>query len=237
MHNVYFDNFRFNLEKQRIVMRIPQDKWAHKLGLSLSAYKRLIAGDTTKINFSILTNLYFLTNKLLFEFCDISSKPLQLVKKLMQLSDSQLRFISDIIDFELKYKTDSSCSVIIPSGDMHDEMIYDSCNLRKIDLPSEIKKRYSARVDFGIMVTSNHLHPVYHQDDILLIASRFPLNGENAIFVNRRQHKAYLRKYVQGTPCKLVPITDFGDVINVNPLDADDMLQWIILGTVVTKLR
>ncbi len=237
MHNVYFDNFRQNLEKQRTAMGMPQDKWACKLGLSLSAYKRLISGMTAKINFSLLTNLYFLTHKLLFEFCDISSKPLQLVYKLMQLSESQLKFISDIIDFELKYKNDSSCSVIIPSGNMHDSMIYDSCNIRKIDMPDEIKKRYSTRIDFGIMVTSNRLHPVYHQGDILLIASRAPHNGEITIFINNRQHRAYIRKYVQGNPCRLVPITEFGEEITINPFDENDMLQWITFGTVITKLR
>lgn len=237
MHNVYLDNFRQNLEKQRTVMGIPQDKWADKLGLSLSAYKRFITGITEKIKFSMLPNLYYLTHKLLFEFCDISSKPLQLVQKLMQLSDQQLKFISDIVDFELKYKNSSLCSVIIPSGNMCDAMIYDSCNICKIDLPNEIKRRYSARIDFGIRVTSNHLHPVYHQGDILLIASRFPFNGENTIFINNKQHRAYLRKYVQGNPCRLVPITEFGEEITINPFDADDMLQWITLGTVITKLR
>lgn len=237
MQDMYFDKFRQNLERERVAKNIAQDKWAAKLGMSLSAYKRLINGMTSKINFSMLPRLYANTGKLLFEFCDLSSKPLSLIRKLMKLSEAQLDFISDIVDFELRYKNESLCSVIIPSGNMHDAMIYDSCNVLKIEVPEEIRNRFSSRINFGIQVTSNHLHPVYHLGDILLVSSRPPHNGDTAIFINNRQNRAYIRKFIQGNPCRLVPISDFGEEITINPFDEADMSQWIKFGTVITKIR
>ena len=237
MYRKYFDNFRENIERERTCLGIPQDKWAKNIGLSLSAYKRLISGSTSKISFRTMQMLHKTTGKMLFEFCCVSTKYIALVAKMKELSESQLNFVSDIIDFEARYRDHDHMSVIAPTGSMYDSMIYDSCNILKIRLPESTQKRFASRIDFGVQVTSNLLHPAYHQGDILLISSRPPHNGEIGIFVNNRLNRAFIRKFEQGTPCKLIPITDYGNVIEVDPYDVVDMSQWIKFGTVITKLR
>lgn len=182
-------NFIDNIEKERVRLNLTQAQMAQKLDMSVSNYKKLIAGQYRRPNLFLAQRLYELTGKLLFEFFDFDSPKLNAISKFMKLSDTQCSFIEGIIDFELAFSTskeentDDYLTVLIPTGNCEDGMIWDSANVRKVNI-APYRKRYGSQINAGVEVTSNHLTPVYHMGDILLISRRPPRDGDTTIFLN-----------------------------------------------------
>ncbi len=98
-------NFIDNIEKERVRLNLTQAQMAQKLDMSVSNYKKLIAGQYRRPNLFLAQRLYELTGKLLFEFFDFDSPKLNAISKFMKLSDTQRSFIEGIIDFELAFST------------------------------------------------------------------------------------------------------------------------------------
>lgn len=96
-------NFIDNIEKERVRLNLTQAQMAQKLDMSVSNYKKLIAGQYRRPNLFLAQRLYELTGKLLFEFFDFDSPKLNAISKFMKLSDTQCSFIEGIIDFELAF--------------------------------------------------------------------------------------------------------------------------------------
>ena len=157
-------NFIDNIEKERVRLNLTQAQMAQKLDMSVSNYKKLIAGQYRRPNLFLAQRLYELTGKLLFEFFDFDSPKLNAISKFMKLSDTQCSFIEGIIDFELAFSvteeenTDDYLTVLIPTGNCEDGMIWDSANVRKVNI-APYRKRYGSQINAGIEVTSNHLTP------------------------------------------------------------------------------
>ena len=57
------------------------------------------------------------------------------------------------------------------------------------------------------------------------------------IIIHKETGRAYIRRYVQRSKTKLVPINGFGDVIEVDPNSFEDMEQWVRFGVVIAVLR
>ena len=57
------------------------------------------------------------------------------------------------------------------------------------------------------------------------------------IFIHKETGRAYIRRYVQGSKTKLVPINGLGDVIEIDPNSFEDMEQWVRFGVVIAVLR
>ena len=55
--------------------------------------------------------------------------------------------------------------------------------------------------------------------------------------LGKYRQRAYIRRYVQRSKTKLVPINGFGDVIEVDPNSFEDMEQWVRFGVVIAVLR
>lgn len=155
-------NFIDNIEKERVRLNLTQAQMAQKLDMSVSNYKKLIAGQYRRPNLFLAQRLYELTGKLLFEFFDFDSPKLNAISKFMKLSDAQCSFIEGIIDFELAFSaskeenTDDYLTVLIPTGNCEDGMIWDSANVRKVNI-APYRKRYGSQINAGVEVTSNHL--------------------------------------------------------------------------------
>ena len=234
-----FNEFVLNLERERLHLGLSQVKWAAALDLSLSAYKRLISGENKKIDFFLAYKLYKLTGKLFFEFCGVSSPRLDLIAKVRRLSLPQVNFINDMVDFELKY-TDTyspdTLSVIIPVGNIEDGMIYNSCALEMLEVP-DLCSRFGVAISHGLRITSNHLNPVFHNGDILLISKRPPRDGDIGIFICSDTHRAYIRVLRSGSPCMLIPINGYGEIIYIDATDPIQASKWLRFGVVVSKLR
>ncbi|MBQ0059682.1 MAG: helix-turn-helix transcriptional regulator, partial [Lachnospiraceae bacterium] len=207
------------LEKERVKMGLSQKQMAQKLDVSLSTYKRIVSGTTDKIDLYLLYKLYLATGKLAYEFTDFSDPVLELKKKIAHLSPSQMSFIESLIDFETAYAAshedaEDYVTVYIPTGNMEDGMIYDSVNIEKVNIAG-YRRKYGNEITCGIRVTSNHLHPVYLKNDILLISKRPIRDGDAGIFLNTETGCIYLRKFYQTNPCRLEPINGYGETFYV----------------------
>lgn len=235
------ENFAENLEKERVRLLLSQKEMASKLELSLSAYKRIINLTTSKVDLLMLYKLYLLTGKTLYELLGVSDQLISLNKKLMSLSPQQMSFIESVVDFENAFKqnvenVEEYISVFIPTGNMQDGMIYDSSNVEKVNI-AEYIAIYGNKINCGIKITSNHLHPVYNLGDILLISKRPIRDGDTGVFINKENGCAYIRKFHQTNPCSLEPLNDYGETFYVNSKDKNGMDNWIKFGVVVAKLR
>lgn len=239
--NQLIESFLENIEKQRVALHLTQQQMAQKLEMSLSGYKKLIAGETAKIDMVLVHRLYELTGQFMCEMVDMPVPEVQLIRKYQKLSPSQQKFVEDIIDFEEAFRPEEDCgedyvTLMVPTGNLEDGMIWDSVDLRKINVAS-YRKKFGSDLHCAIKVTTNHLHPVYHDGDVLLMCRRAPRDGDIGIFINEKTGRAYLRKFKQTVPCQLLPINEYGQTFYVDPYSVEDMEQWIKFGVVLTKLR
>lgn len=243
--NEFIENFVTNLEKERAELSLSQTEMAQALDMSLSSYKRIVHGESSKIDIYTVYRLQKLTDKLCDEVCGISSPLIESYNLMRQLSDSQLRFITDLIRFEVEFAKDLKASasteeefvtLIVPNGNMQDGMIYDSFSLEKINI-APYRKRYSTEIDYALKVTSSHMQPVYHKNDVLLI-HRGPLrDGDTGLFVNRLTGLVYIRRFIQANPSRIEPLNNYGETFFIDNSDPAETERWIKLGYVVTKMR
>lgn len=232
--------FLENIEKERVALRLTQQQMAQKLGMSLSGYKKMIAGETAKIDMVLVHRLYELTGQFMCEMVGMSVPEVKLIRKYQKLSPSQQKFVEDIIDFEEAFRPEDCgedyITLMVPMGNLEDGMIWDSVDLQKVNI-SAYRSRFGADLHCAIKVTTNHLHPVYHDGDVLLMCRRAPRDGDIGIFINKNTGRAYLRRFKQTVPCQLLPINGYGETFYVDPYSVGDMEQWIKFGVVLTKLR
>ena len=247
------NNISTNIERERIKLGMSQAQFAKALDMSLSTYKRIANGESSRIDVYTAYLIYKLTGRFSCELTGFNDDVINLVKRIKKLSKSQRILIDSIIDTELAlsaYK-DESChtedliSVLIPTGNMTDGMIFISKHtvkrhmhsiFEKLDV-SNYRKAFGDAIHIGIRITSNHLHPVYNKGDILLI-SRNPIrDGDTGIFINAQNKRAYIRKLHQKNPCELTPINNYGETFYVDSDNVDDMSKWIKFGHVLCKVR
>ena len=238
------ENFGENLERERLILGYSQQEMAKALDMSLSSYKRLINGETNKVDLYTGYRAWQLTGKPCDELCGTSTSLSKTFDSIRHLSDAQMRFIDAVIEFEREFSKnlddsknpDDYVTMLVPTGNMMDGMIYDSGSLKKINV-SAYRKRYKERIDCAILITSNHMHPVYNTNDILLI-SRSPIrDGDTGIFINKVTGLAYIRKFYQTSPCRLVPIVNYGQTFYIDSNNQAEMAHWIKFGYVITKIR
>ncbi len=238
------NNFGSSIEQERAKLGFSQKRMAEALDMSLSSYKRIINGETNKISIFTVFHMYGLTKKLGFELCGNTSPQLKVYNSLTKLSDSQLRFVSSVIEFETEFAMDLSSAenvedyvtVLIPTGNMMDGMVYDSCSLEKLNV-APYRKRYGNQIDFGIRVTSDHLNPVYQLGDNLLVSQQPVRDGDTGIFIDKSTGLLYVRKFYQSTPCRLEPLNNFGHTFYIDNTDEKEVKRWIKFGYVITKMR
>lgn len=232
------NNFANNMELIRDSFGFSQSEMASKLDLSLSAYKRIISGQTEKLDLYVVYTLHELTGKYMFELISADDRVSSSIPKLRCLSDSQLTFINSIIDFELQFRPTSHgsdyISVLNLTGDMHDGMIYDTSSIEKVNAEPYVRI-FGSDLSCGIRVSSHHLSPAYNYGDILLIGCRPIRDGDTGIFIHKQTHRAYIRRLSQACR-KLVPVNGFGESFDLDVCSAD-MDNWIFYGRVLAKMR
>lgn len=235
------DNYILSMEKERVRRGYTQPQMAKRMGISTSGYKKIVAGETCKIDLYSAYQLYKFTGKFIFELCGEENSDLKLFQSLRNLTPSQKAFVGGIIQFEedfLQQETDAEeyISVVVPTGNLEDGMIWDSANIIKIRASSYLN-RFGKSLHCGVQITSHHLQPVYHKGDILLICKRPPHEGDTAIFINKENGCAYLRKFRQGNPVRLEPLNEYGVTFELDCNNAEEMDKWIKFGCVLTKMR
>lgn len=236
-------NFILNVEKERIRQNLTQAQMAKKLDMSLSGYKKMVSGVTTKIDLYTAYLLYNMTGKWIFELIDDSPEDADIIRNLRKLSPRQKNFIKGIIDFEIAFSDshkeepeEDYITVFVPTGNMEDGMIYDSSNYFKMNA-SSYRRKFGNDLYCGIQVTSDHFHPVYNLGDILLICHKAIREGDTGLFFNRETGRAYIRKLQPSSTWILNPVNGQGEPITIDSHNKDDTAKWIRFGYILTKIR
>lgn len=234
-------NFITSMERERVRRGYTQSQMAERLGLSASGYKKIIAGETGKIDLYTAYQVYQLSGRYILELCGENSTELEAFQEYRKLTSTQKAFVNDIIHLEQDFQENNSdaeeyISVIVPSGVVEDGMIWDSANVIKVNAAAYLHK-FSRELHCGILITSNHLQPVYQMGDILLISKKPPRDGDTTIVVNKEEGRAYLRRFRQTGSIRLEPINEYGVTFELDSRDMSEEGKWIILGYVLTKMR
>ena len=162
-------NFILNAEKERVRRNLTQAQMAKKLEMSLSGYKKMVAGSTAKIDLYTVYLLHILSGKWIFELIDERPREAAFVSKLKEMTPNQLNFVDSLVEFEIAFSDsitaaekncDDYITVFIPTGNMEDGMIYDSTHYMKVDV-SAYRQKFGDDMHCGLLVTSSHLHPVF----------------------------------------------------------------------------
>lgn len=236
------NNFVDCMETHRKKLGLTQKQMASKLDISESGYRKIVRKEVMSIDLYTAYLLHKLTNLWFYEMLGISNKQIDSMKRLNHLTREQQNYITQIIEFEsdfykeIDYNSNDVVPVIVPTGNMADGMIYDSSNIEHVNIHN-YREKYGARIACGIKINSNHFHPVYHLNDILLICCEPIRDGDIGVFINKENGCAYLRKLVYSYPCKLEPINNYGTTIYVDSHDEEQMSKWIKFGYVLTKMR
>jgi len=213
---------------------------AKKLEMSLSGYKKMISGVTTKIDFYTVQLMHNITDKWIFELIDDYREESEIILKLRGMSDSQKNFIKGIVDFESYFSnthenSNDYITVFIPTGNMEDGMIYDSTNFTKINAAA-YRKKFGDDLFCGIKITSNHLRPVYNLGDILLVCRKAAREGDTGIFLNKETGRVYIRKLRPSPSRILEPVNECGEPLHIDD-NNENSQKWISFGYVLTKIR
>ncbi len=237
------DNFVLNLERERTSLGLTQAEMAQKLELSTSGYKKMIAGQTAKVDLYIAYRMHLLTGKWFSEFCGEVSEETKIISLLHRLNKPQLRFIKGIVDLELAFQdsgniteTEDYVSLLTLTGNQEDGMVWDSFHMEKLNV-SCYRRRFGDDLHCALRINSNHFHPVYQSGDILLISQTALRDGDTGIFVNRETSRTYLRRFRQTNSYILESLNDFGISIVIDNNNKEEMAKWIRFGRVLSKMR
>ena len=97
------DVFLENVEKERVAMHLTQKQMAQKLDMSLSGYKKMIAGETAKVDLQLAYRMYDLTGKYLCELFGDTTPEISMIRKIKKLSPNQQKFVLDVSPIIFQY--------------------------------------------------------------------------------------------------------------------------------------
>lgn len=103
------DRFSRNLERERIKLDLTQKEMASRLEIHPQTYKKIINGETTKIDLMLMVKMYELTHKFTFElieFDDDQDDFLRIITQLRQIPPSSLHIIERVIKLIKKHYKD-----------------------------------------------------------------------------------------------------------------------------------
>lgn len=105
------NNISTNIERERIKLGMSQAQFAKALDMSLSTYKRIANGESSRIDIYTAYLIYKLTGRFSCELIGFNDDIINLIKRIKKLSKSQRILIDSIIDTEVAlsaYKDESS---------------------------------------------------------------------------------------------------------------------------------
>lgn len=92
------NNISTNIERERIKLGMSQAQFAKALDMSLSTYKRIANGESSRIDIYTAYLIYKLTGRFSCELTGFNDDIIKLVKRIKKLSKSQRILIDSIID-------------------------------------------------------------------------------------------------------------------------------------------
>lgn len=238
----YADIFVRRMEYERARMGFTQNQMAEQMGMSASGYKKIISGETRKIDLQMVHRLSSLTNMYMFDLLEQDNSVIRLARKMNNLSENQMKMVELFVDFESQFvyeerKPEKSFITVLEStADVRDGMFWDSMIMYKVEA-GEYQRRYGGKISCGIRVNSNYMVPAYVKGDILLICKEPIQDGDVGVFVDKRNGQAYVRKYRRATPSRLEPVADYGENYYIDEENPGDVMNWVKFGKVISKIR
>lgn len=238
----YADIFVKRMEYERARMGFTQSEMAEQMGMSASGYKKIISGETKKVDLQMVHRLSRMTDMYMFDLLEQDNTIIRLARKMNDLIPTQLKLLELILDYERQFTyengkpEESFITVMEPTADVKDGMFWDSMIMYKVEA-GEYQRRYGGKISCGIRVNSNYMVPAYIKGDILLICKEPIQDGDVGIFVDKKSGKAYVRKYRRATPSILEPVADYGENYYIDEEDSTDVMNWIKFGKVIAKIR
>lgn len=121
-------NFVLSMEHYRLENNWTQAQMAEKLELSASGYKKIISGETKRIDMLVAYNLHVLTGQLLSELCGDDSPELSIHQKIRKLTKEQRDHLEHMIDSELAVHTEAEpeggyMTLYVPTENITDKIM------------------------------------------------------------------------------------------------------------------
>lgn len=98
------------------------------------------------------------------------------------------KYEASAVSIERDAKGKHKIPCIVPRGDTHKGIIYETCET--VEIETGVDEAYIA-----IEITNNALSPTYCKGDVLLFENRFPDNGEIASFY--KVDRMYIRRFIE----------------------------------------
>lgn len=231
MKKEYFDQIRLSrgmtLEKLSELTEIPVGTLSkissgsskpsyHNMCLIANALNCSLDDFTDVVDSSLTKDELYVLN----EYRCLNNHGKEFIKQLLYLESELSNIMND------SKKKIVEC--FIPTGISGDGGFWESCNVSLIEIADN--KQYN-NFDFCIKMVSDAFCPVFFQNDYLAVSSRFPKNGDTAIFLH--DNRQYLRKYYRGdNSIKLVPLIE-----NAREFELPDLREFVCIGTVLTVLH
>ena len=173
---------------------------------------------TLNLNFNYLIGINnFNSNE--DEYCHIAN----LSKLMLELEKS--------ITITKTYRKNDFIPVYIPlTNNLNEQFNSDSLAMTTIAVDG-YRERFGFKLSFGIKIRTNTYHPIYYENDIILIGTdRAPLSGETGIFI--KEGHLYIRRFKSGNFLTLEPVNTIGTPIYLSSFDG-----WMIAGYVLGVYR
>ena len=121
-------NFVLSMEQYRLENEWTQAQMAEKLELSVSGYKKIISGETKRIDMQVAYNLHMLTGQLLSELCGVDSPELSIHQKIRKLTKEQRDHLEHMIDSQLavqaKVEPEDGCvTLYVPTANITEKIM------------------------------------------------------------------------------------------------------------------
>ena len=201
-------------------------------GVPYDTLKKLLTNRIENPNFRNIAKIAYALN------VDINSlSGIAPVTPVESESDHSLKLIQYILEIEKSlaitkpFRKNDYIPVFVPLPSYEQIPFYGggvAINYLAID---KYRERFGDKLSFGLRITGNSYHPVYFENDILLVGTnRPPLPGETGLFVN--DGYAYIRRFKGGDGITLEPVNSLGNSIILDSLDG-----WTIMGYVLGVYR
>ena len=121
-------NFVLSMEQYRLENEWTQAQMAENLELSVSGYKKIISGETKRIDMLVAYNLHMLTGQLLSELCGDNSPELSIHQKIRKLTKEQRDHLEHMIDSQLavqaKAEPEDDCvTLYVPTANITEKIM------------------------------------------------------------------------------------------------------------------
>lgn len=232
-------NFMANCERLRYDLDLTQEQMADTLDMSLSTYRKLLAGEISKLS---LYNVYKLSKRSGFSMLDLIGdldESLKYQAKFQLLSRPQKRLIQGMIDFELscqgstKENETAEIPLLVLNGEFYDGFTLDTMSYFKYNLPLSLYNRYKDEFVCAVELPTSFYTPTFVKGDIILVGrGRHPRTGEIAIFSHDR--RVHLRKLEIKDKAILTSIRQ-----GIPPIEVDlktFQRDWFCFGYVIMRI-